>query len=222
MLPTPIGENYPLILASASPRRKALLRQIALPFRALASRVDEAPLEGDPAGRIRRLAESKARAVWARSDRHWVLGADTVVLLGNLALGKPRDHKEARSMLRILAGKEHYVITGFALLDPSGGVAHSEEVTTRVKVRGLSDQEIQAYIAIGEPFGKAGSYAIQGIGAFMIEGITGSYTNVVGLPICAVVQALIGAGALDHFPLRRSSPSGARFQRGSRRRPPRR
>jgi septum formation protein len=111
-------------------------------------------------------------------------------------------------MLMVLAGKEHRVITGFALLDPSGEVAHSEEVTTRVSVRGLSKQEIEAYIATGEPFGKAGSYAIQGIGAFMIEGIAGSYTNVVGLPICAVVQALIHTGALDHFPLTRSLPSG--------------
>jgi len=209
MITTPISENYPLILASASPRRKALLRQIALPFRARASRVDEAPLDDDPAGRIQRLAESKARAVWSRSERHWVLGADTVVLLGNQALGKPGDRKEARSMLLTLAGKEHRVITGFALLDPSGGVARSEEVSTRVKVRNLSEQEIEAYIATGEPFGKAGSYAIQGIGAFMIERVEGSYTNVVGLPICAVVQALILAGALDHFPLTRSSPAGA-------------
>ena len=112
-------------------------------------------------------------------------------------------------MLLTLAGKEHRVITGFALLDPSGGVACSEEVSTRVKVRDLSEQEIDAYIATGEPFGKAGSYAIQGIGAFMIERVEGSYTNVVGLPICAVVQALIRAGALDHFPLKGSSPSGA-------------
>ena len=200
----PINEDYPLILASESPRRKALLQQIALPFRALASRVDEAPLIGDPAGRIRSLAESKAQAVWARSSRHWVLGADTVVMLGNLALGKPRDPEEARSMLRLLAGKRHLVTTGFALLDPAGGVAHSEEVHTHVNMRALSDQEIEAYIATGEPFGKAGSYAIQGIGAFMIADIAGSYTNVVGLPICALVQALIRTGALDQFPLKRS------------------
>jgi septum formation protein len=204
MIHSPISKDYPLILASASPRRKALLQQIALPFRARASHVEEALLEGDPAGRIQRLAKSKARAVWTRSDRHWVLGADTVVLLGDRALGKPRDREEARSMLMVLAGKEHRVITGFALLDPSGEVAHSEEVTTRVSVRGLSKQEIEAYIATGEPFGKAGSYAIQGIGAFMIEGIAGSYTNVVGLPICAVVQALIHTGALDRFPLKRT------------------
>jgi septum formation protein len=221
-MPITISKDYPLILASASLRRKALLQQISLPFHTHASRVDEAPLEGDPTGRIERVAESKARTVWVGSDRHWVLGADTVVLLGNLALGKPKDREEARSMLTALAGKEHRVITGFALLDPSGEVAHSEEVTTRVSVRDLSEQEVEAYIATGEPFGKAGSYAIQGIGAFMIEGIKGSYTNVVGLPICAVVQALIRAGALHHFPLKRSFPSDVRFQRGSRRRPLRR
>jgi septum formation protein len=204
-MPNPITQNYPLILASASPRRTALLQQIALPFRALESRVDEAPLKGNPVGRIRRLAEAKARAVWARSDRHWVLGADTVVLLGDLALGKPRDREEARSMLGLLAGKEHCVITGFALLDPSGEVVHSEEVSTRVNMKVLSDHEIEAYIATGEPFGKAGGYAIQGLGAAMVVGITGSYTNVVGLPICAVVQALIRAGALDQFPLKAPS-----------------
>ena len=103
-------------------------------------------------------------------------------------------------MLGLLAGKEHCVITGFALLDPSGEVVHSEEVSTHVTMKVLSDHEIEAYIATGEPFGKAGSYAIQGLGAAMVVGITGSYTNVVGLPICAVVQALVRAGALDQFP----------------------
>jgi septum formation protein len=111
-------------------------------------------------------------------------------------------------MLRLLAGKKHLVTTGFALLDPSGEVAHSQEVHTHVNVRALGDQEIEAYIATGEPFGKAGSYAIQGIGAFMIVDIAGSYTNVVGLPICALVQALIRTGALDQFPPKRFVAAG--------------
>jgi septum formation protein len=129
------------------------------------------------------------------------LGADTVVVLNKTILGKPRDHEEARSMLLCLNGKEHKVITGFCLLDPLGRLAHLDAVETLVRFKHLAKEEIEAYIATGEPLGKAGSYAIQGIGAFMVEGITGSYTNVVGLPICALVKALLAKGALKTFPL---------------------
>ena len=103
-------------------------------------------------------------------------------------------------MLGLLSGKEHSVITGFCILDPSGSTAHSEEIITRVKMKRLTDEEIDGYTATGEPFGKAGSYAIQGIGAFMVESISGPYTNVVGLPLCALVKALIACGALKKFP----------------------
>ena len=128
------------------------------------------------------------------------MGADTIVVLGGTVLGKPLDGDEARSMLGLLAGKEHEVITGFSIIDPSGIAAHSEEVRTVVSVKRLSEAEITAYIATGEPFGKAGSYAIQGIGSFMVRGISGSYSNVVGLPLCEVIESLIALGALEAFP----------------------
>ena len=148
-----------------------------------------------------KLEEKKARAVYAQPDKSWILGADTVVVLDDHILGKPADDDDAQSMLLMLCGKEHEVITGFCLLDPSGERVHLEAVKTRVKVRGLTESEIQAYIATREPFGKAGSYAIQGIGAFIVESISGSYTNVVGLPLCALIKALQKTNALKRFPL---------------------
>jgi septum formation protein len=124
-----------------------------------------------------------------------------MVVIGERILGKPIDHEEAHFMLSLLSGKEHEVITGFSLLNPSGEMAHSEAVTTRVKMKRLDEKEINAYVATGEPFGKAGSYAIQGIGAFLVKSISGSYTNVVGLPVCALIKSLLAVGALKDFPL---------------------
>lgn len=177
------------------------MEQIGLPFRSLPSHIEESLPTDDPLADVRFLAEKKAGASRAISEDHWVLGADTVVVLGEAVLGKPVDVDEARSMLRLLGGNEHQVVTGFCLLQPSGKVAYSEAVTTDVKIKGLSDEEITAYVSTGEPFGKAGSYAIQGIGAFMVEAISGSYTNVVGLPVCALVKALLAVRALKRFPI---------------------
>jgi len=103
-------------------------------------------------------------------------------------------------MLSLLSGKDHHVITGFCVLDPEGMIAHAESVTTIVRFKPLSEQEIAGYIKTREPFGKAGAYAIQGVGAFMVESISGSYTNVVGLPMCALIKALVQCGALKCFP----------------------
>jgi septum formation protein len=198
-----ISTTYPLVLASSSPRRKRLLKQLGLPFRVLASHVEEnESIAGAPLATARCLAEKKARAVVERARNSWILGADTMVVLGNRILGKPLDHDEARSMLTRLGGKEHRVITGFCLLDPESSLALSEAVTTRVRFKALTDDEIDAYVATGEPFGKAGGYAIQGIGAFLVESISGSYTNVVGLPVCAVIKSLVATGALKGFPSR--------------------
>jgi len=200
-----ISAEYPLILASASPRRERLLQQIGLPFRSLPSNVEENSVMGEPFSMVRLLSEKKARAVLSKKEfpiqNNWILGADTVVVIGETMLGKPKDHDEAGSMLLLLSGKEHKVITGFSILDPLGRLAHSEEVTSLVQVKGLTDEEIRAYIATGEPFGKAGSYAIQGIGSFMVESISGSYTNVVGLPLSALIKSLLAVGALKGFPL---------------------
>jgi len=197
-----ISRTFPLILASSSPRRKRLLKQLGLPFRARSSRIDEEKETGKPFQIARRLAEAKARAGFLRAKAHWVLGADTMVVLGGEVLGKPSDDREAASMLRILSGRQHKVITGFCLLHPLGEPSHREEVTTTVSMKKLTRGEIAAYVATGEPFGKAGGYAIQGVGGFMVESISGSYTNVVGLPVCAVVNALLLSRALRGFPVR--------------------
>lgn len=196
-----ISRENPLILASNSPRRKRLLQQIGLPFRSLPSDVDENQAPGEPPVKAVLLAEKKAKAVYSQSKESWILGADTMVVVGRRILGKPRDHEDIHSMLSRLSGQEHEVITGFCLLNPSGGMAHSEAITTLVKMKRLGEEEINAYVATGEPFGKAGGYAIQGVGAFMVESISGSYTNVVGLPVCALIKSLLALGALKDFPL---------------------
>ena len=197
----PISKENPLVLASRSPRRRRLLQQIGLPFRSLPSHVEENQTLGEPAVKAVLLAEKKARAAYAKSHDGWILGADTMVVIGERILGKPTDHEEAHFMLSLLSGKEHEVITGFSLLNSSGDMAHSEAITTLVRMKRLDEKEINAYVATGEPFGKAGSYAIQGVGAFLVESISGSYTNVVGLPVCALIKSLLATGALKNFPL---------------------
>jgi septum formation protein len=127
------------------------------------------------------------------------LGADTVVVLDSTILGKPVDRADACAMLARLSGQEHRVITGFSISGPRGE-HHTQAVTTRVKFRELTSREVEGYMDTGEPFGKAGSYAIQGIGVFLVESITGSYTNVVGLPLCEVIRALVRLGALETYP----------------------
>ena len=196
-----INKKSPLILASASPRRKQLLTQMGLPFRSVASHVSEKEPSGDPAEISRLLAEKKALQVYAKNKESWILGADTVVAIDHHILGKPENRDHAIQMLTLLNGKEHRVITGICILAPAGEVVHSEAVTTRVRFIRLIRQQIEDYIRTGEPYGKAGSYAIQGIGSFMVERISGSYTNVVGLPLCALIRALITVGALKRFPL---------------------
>ncbi len=200
-----ISEERPLILASASPRRIALLRQTGLPFLTIPSRYEENGHDPEPTRLAVKLASGKAAEVSVGSPGHWILGADTLVVCGNQVLGKPDSPQDARRMLKLLAGKEHLVVTGFVLLDPSGRVAHQEAPVTHVKVKGLTSKEIASYIATGEPFGKAGAYAVQGIGAFMVEEIRGSYTNVVGLPLYHALRAMVNTGALDIFPVKDDS-----------------
>jgi septum formation protein len=207
-----ISKDFPLILASSSPRRKKLLGQIGIPFRPRSSNIDENMSTATSPISPRVLAVKKAKAVYSEGHNNWVLGADTVVVLGEALIGKPEDFEEAKATLSTLSGKEHKVITGFCLLDPKGETAHTEEITTLVKVKKLTEQEIRAYIATGEPFGKAGSYAIQGIGVFMVESIAGSYSNVVGLPLCALIKALRRTGALDAFPMRPTTQSAERIE----------
>ena len=196
----PIHEANPLILASASPRRKRLLAQMRLPYRVVVSRVHEEKGLENPESLCRNLAVLKATEVSTREKGSWILGADTLVVVRGRVLGKPKSHEDAKRMLSRLSGQDHRVITGFCLLNPSGRIAHSESVTTIVRFKPLTEEEIAGYIRTDEPFGKAGGYAIQGAGAFMVEAISGSYTNVVGLPMCALLKALVQYGALKSFP----------------------
>ena len=196
----PIDETHPLILASASPRRKRLLAQMGIPHRVVVSRVHEENRMDNPLDLCRNLAILKAKDVHDREKTAWVLGADTLVVVRGRVLGKPKNRDDAREMLSLLSGKGHQVVTGFCILNPAGRDAHSESVATEVRFKPLTEKEIDGYIRTGEPFGKAGAYAIQGIGSFMVESISGSYTNVVGLPMCALIKALVQCGAIQSFP----------------------
>jgi septum formation protein len=186
-----------LILASASPRRRQLLGWLGVTFVVDSATVDEQPQAGETASALtRRLAHDKAAAVTSRRADDWALGADTVVEIDGALLGKPTDTDQAHGMLRRLAGREHRVVTGFALLEPGGVVRHSQVVTTRVHFRSLDDTAIRDYLSGGEFADKAGAYAIQGAGAGLIDRIEGSFTNVIGLPLVEVRAALEGVGLL--------------------------
>ena len=182
-----------LILASASPRRRDLLDQIGLTFTVETADIDETPrLAEDPIAYVKRLAEHKAAAVFARHtnrERLIVLGADTTVVANNQILGKPEDEADAARMLRALSGRTHRVITGVALITATAPPLVAAEIT-EVEVLPLTDREIAAYIATGEPTGKAGAYAIQGRAAKFIPRISGDYFNVMGLPLARVTAML--------------------------------
>ncbi len=203
-----ISPAFPLVLASASPRRRGLLEQLGLPFETAPAGIEEKAEEETPRILTCILARRKAEAACPSFPDRWILGADTVVVLKDTILGKPSSPKHARRMLEALSGRDHTVVTGFTVLDPSRAEVHSESIATVVRFKPLTASEVEAYVKTGEPFGKAGGYAIQGIGAFMVEGITGSYTNVVGLPLCAVIKALITVKGLDHFPFSATASAG--------------
>jgi septum formation protein len=186
-----------LILASRSPRRFELLKQVGLDFDIIPSGIEEDYIRGEPPIKhVLRLAEAKALDVGNRYPDRWVIAADTIVYVDHSILGKPRSREEAKKMLRRLSGKEHQVLTGFSVRHLEKGKGDREAVRTVVKVKKLTQAEMEWYIRTGEPFDKAGGYAIQGMGSFMIESIRGSYTNVVGLPICELIQTLSRLGAM--------------------------
>jgi septum formation protein len=149
-----------------------------------------------PQDHVIRLAEAKAQDVAKRYPDRWVIAADTIVYINGSILGKPKDRKEAIEMLHNLSGQEHWVLTGFSVCHLEKGKNDKEAVQTAVKMKTLGLTEMEWYVQTGEPFDKAGGYAIQGIGSFMIESIRGSYTNVVGLPLCELVQMLNWLGAI--------------------------
>jgi len=190
-----------LILASKSPRRSELLRQVGLEFEVVPSGVKEDFVKGEsPQEHAIRLAQAKARDVASKHPERWVIAADTIVCISGSILGKPNNRQEALEMLRCLSGQEHWVLTGFAACHLEKGKVDKEAVQTAVKVKNLTSVEIDWYVQTGEPFDKAGGYAIQGIGSFMIESIRGSYTNVVGLPLCELIQMLNRLGAITIHP----------------------
>ncbi len=175
-----------LILASGSPRRRELLAGLGLRFAVRPVDLDESPLPGEePAATVLRLAAAKAAAVAHPGEL--VLGADTVVVLDGLLLGKPRDpERRARRMLAAIAGREHTVLTGVALREPGRDRQAAALETSRVRMAALTAEEVAWYVATGEPLDKAGAYAVQGLGALFVEAVFGNYTNVVGLPLPAV------------------------------------
>jgi septum formation protein len=187
-----------LILASTSPRRIDLMKQVGLAVQVRKPEIDETPIRGEsPRALVRRLSYQKAASIAERlrAGSFLVIAADTIVVepTGKKILGKPSDKREAARMLASLAGREHTVLTGYCIFPRTPGKlmpALTRVVVSRVSMRKLSKAQIENYIRSGEPMDKAGSYAAQGLGMGLIESISGSYTNVVGLPMCQLLMDL--------------------------------
>ncbi len=198
--------SRPLILASASPRRRELLSWLGLHPLVLPPDVDETPRDAEEADAfVRRLARDKADAcrlahVQEAGDA-WVLAADTVVVVDGELLGKPADRREAEHMLRRLSGRPHEVLTGVCLMSPGGGDARLRSVRTEVEFRDIREDEIAPYLDYAAWRDKAGGYAVQGVAAMFIRAIFGSWTNVMGLPLAETVEYLRDSGAVGPLPL---------------------
>jgi len=201
-------QSKPLVLASASPRRRDILGQLGLTFEVIESAVDEPDREPQQAPDAYALGLSafKAQAVAARLANEaryagaYVLGADTIVVIDERVLGKPRDDAHAREMVGLLAGRFHEVITAVAVRQVGSGLAKDIAVRTRVAFRALTADEVARYVATGEGRDKAGSYAIQGVGTGIVRAIDGSHSNVVGLPASETLALLTEVGALESWP----------------------
>lgn len=195
--------QYPqIVLASASPRRRELLASVGIQFQIIPSHIDETQQPNEePEAFVLRLSQEKATEVAQRStvSGRWFIGSDTIVLCDGVILGKPESQQDSVNMLRMLSGRSHQVISGYAILDRHNNQWRSRSITTDVTFRSLTEREIEGYIASGEPADKAGSYAIQGLGAFMVTAISGSYSSVVGLPLAQIVTDLQQLGAFELF-----------------------
>jgi nucleoside triphosphate pyrophosphatase len=179
----------PLLLASTSPQRQAILEQLAIPFDVVAPRYEEVdPPEADAVQLVREHAQAKARSVAAEADGRPVLGVDTAVVLGGRIYGKPADAADAERMLEALSGQTHAVVSGLCLITPGWETVDAD--TTFVTFRELTPRDLAWYVASGEWEGRAGGYAIQGLGARLVERIEGDYLNVVGLPAALLVRVL--------------------------------
>lgn len=186
-----------IVLASASPRRLELLELAGISFRVAPADIPETPFPGEAAiPHALRLAEEKARAAAAREwSGRWFIGADTIVVLDGRIMGKPCDEQEAFRMLSELSGKTHEVVTAYGVFDRVSGICTTRAVCTQVMFKQLSAEEITGYVSTGCPLDKAGAYAIQGGAAHFVREIHGSYTNVVGLPTCELLETLQQLGA---------------------------
>ncbi len=194
-----ISISSPFILASASPRRQELLRAVGLKFKTIPAHVNEDYINGEsPREHVQRLARDKALAIARKYPASRVLGADTIVVIDGLILGKPKNKTQARQMLERLSGREHKVFTGFTLSHMASRFIKTKVVQSAVQFKPISSAELEWYISCDEPYDKAGGYAVQGKGACFIKSIRGSYTNVIGLPLCEVLEELQKSGAL-HF-----------------------
>jgi septum formation protein len=189
----PVFRNLqPLILASESPRRIQLLRSLGLTFEVIPSGVEEEEEpEKEPSALVERRAHEKAEAVSHRYPQSWVLSADTIVALGDTIFGKPASVDQAVTMLQQLSGQEHVVFSGLCLMRIEPAFMRIGSVRTKVRFKRLSEAEIHAYVKTGEPLDKAGAYGIQGTGTFLVKSLHGSYTNVVGLPLCETLEWLL-------------------------------
>ena len=186
------------ILASASPRRGELLKLMGLDFDVMPGNIDETfRPEETPREHVLRLSEEKALSVARCHPDAWVLGADTIVVVAGEVLGKPASPAEATNMLEKLSGREHEVFTGFSIVRQDRGSRIREVVGSSVLFRQIDDNEMVWYTGTGEPYDKAGAYAVQGMGGCFIREIRGSFSNVVGLPLCEVVDALKRVSAID-------------------------
>lgn len=191
--------RIPIILASASPRRKELLKQAKIDFSVVISDVDEDSIPHClPQDYVRQLARLKADSVSTLHPGKWVLAADTIVALDDRILEKPGSRHQAVDMLTLLSDRTHEVYTGFCLACSRTRQVHQQEVITSVRFKPLPAAEINLYIDTKEPFDKAGGYGIQGMGAFLVKSISGSYTNVVGLPVCEVLEALADKNIIEY------------------------
>ena len=180
-----------IVLASASPRRQQYLLDMGLVFSVQTAAIVEHPVDyEDPIAFVLRMAREKAAAVRVLFPNAWIIGGDTIVCLGQRILGKPVDSGDAVAQLMALSGREHVVRTGFCVTHAGKGVEVTQAVTTKVRFAPFSVATARAYVATGESLDKAGAYAIQGKGACLVQSIEGSYSNVVGLPLCELLQVL--------------------------------
>ena len=193
-----INDENAIVLASESTRRVDILRTLGISFSIMPPGIDERrkPYES-PKEYVLRIAYEKARKVGDLFPDKWIIGADTVVVHKGKVLGKPKTDEDAIAMLKRLRANWHKVFTGYCILNASKQIVYQDVAETKVFIKDLTDDEIAKYVGTSEPFDKAGSYAVQGRGGYMVKEIKGSYTNVVGLPICEITEALLSLGILS-------------------------